>query len=102
MASHINNNFILIVLLHVRNLRIIFLIPFISIWLFFELPTIGYANPSLPISYGSQGLVTAASISNGLYENIYDVESFERGSFTGTNYIAGAGTITNDPQKVIT
>ncbi|MFB6366822.1 hypothetical protein ACFCP7_22720 [Paenibacillus elgii] len=97
MASHINNNFILIVLLHVRNLQRVFLLPFISIWLFFALSSIGYANPSILVSHGNQGLVTAASIVNGLNENIYDVESFERGSYTGTNYIAGAGTITNDP-----
>ncbi|MCU6797583.1 hypothetical protein OB236_36210, partial [Paenibacillus sp. WQ 127069] len=31
-----------------------------------------------------------------------DVETFERGTYEGTNFEPGSGSITNDPQKVIT
>ncbi|MEC0208528.1 hypothetical protein ABEX47_28720 [Paenibacillus ehimensis] len=92
MVSHKSSNFLLF-----RNLLRKLFIPFISIWLFFALSIFGYADHSLLVSE-----FDTASISNGLNENIYDVESFERGSYSGTNYMAGAGTITNDPQKVIT
>ncbi|WP_028531779.1 RHS repeat protein [Paenibacillus sp. UNC217MF] len=43
-----------------------------------------------------------ASMSRELNDFSYVIESFERGDLNQTNYIAGAGKITSDPQQIIT
>ncbi|EJW16689.1 hypothetical protein PAV_5c02720 [Paenibacillus alvei DSM 29] len=43
-----------------------------------------------------------AGISRDLNDFSNVIESFERGDLNQTNYIAGAGRITSDPQQIIT
>ncbi|MDK8182635.1 hypothetical protein QP775_17455 [Paenibacillus sp. UMB4589-SE434] len=51
--------------------------------------------------YGEMKTSLTSKSPDSLYDNKYGIESFESGSYLHTNYSAGAGLITNNPNQII-